>query len=160
MSQPGNSCGKTLKQKRRKKRIEMARLRHKSDPKTQAGNKSLIYLTAPCAEDNLALRKKQYMQAVQAQTQLLNSGVPIVFPVLSVYAAYMANENFKRYHYVWHEISHPLLHQCANMAVLMLPGWKTDSFIQSEILYATNNNIKIRYLLMEDFNDNNQLRKH
>lgn len=108
------------------------------------------YLAAPYSSCDHRIRERRYEQICFVTAQLIIRGEIIYSPITSCHQIANDYELPSDANY-WLQHDLEFLAACAKLYVLTLAGWENSIGVRYEIEFATEHNIPIEYISLEDF---------
>lgn len=112
------------------------------------------YLAGPYRSIHSHIMERRYNQLTFVAAQLMLRGETIFSPI--THCHYLAKEHasFEGPEF-WLTQDLAILRRCDKMYVLQLDGWKQSNGLRDEIAFATEHNIPVEYITLEDFSGQN-----
>ncbi len=113
---------------------------------------SFVYLASPytpkgvdCAAKRATIRESRYLAACRAASYLMRSGKVVFAPIPHSHGIDLCFDAAESGEF-WKRQDEPYLELCAEMVVLMLPGWEQSTGVAHEIQRARERGIPIAYM--------------
>jgi hypothetical protein len=111
-------------------------------------DRPLIYLATPYSHPEAHVREARFIAAAMMASRLMLAGHYIFSPIththpIAVHGSLPTDFAF------WKGYDYTLLDRCAELWVVMLPGWEASVGIAGEILYMQEQGKPVKYLDIE-----------
>lgn len=107
----------------------------------------MIYLASPWSHQNPEVRKQRHADVLQATVALLRAGHLVYSPI--VYSVPLHEAGLDGSWETWEKFDRAIIQRCSFLWVLCLDGWLESKGVSAEILIASELNIPIRCLSLE-----------
>ena len=106
--------------------------------------KPIIYLAAPYSHDDIAVVEARFDAINRAAASLIEDGHTVFSPISMTHPIAMVAGN--HLDTAWYGYDEPFMEVCAEIWVLMLPGWMRSRGVAQEIAFFEERDRPVVYL--------------
>lgn len=108
------------------------------------------YLAGPYHSVHSHIKERRYNQLTFVAAQLMKRGEVIFSPITHCHYLAQEHASFEGPDF-WLTQDLAILRRCDKLLVLQLDGWENSVGLKREIEFATEHNIPVEYISLEDF---------
>lgn len=108
-------------------------------------SKGYIYLASPYTDEDPVTQEERYLMAVRAFRHLTEQGKIVFSPIIHCHEIAKIIR-LPGDHLWWKRYDETMILQSSEVVVLQCDGWQASKGVASEIAFAAQNGIPVRYL--------------
>jgi len=106
---------------------------------------SFVYLAGPYAHNDPDVRETRYRLLTATAAKMMRDGTPVYSPITHNHPLATMNDMPTGWDF-WRSMDEPMIEQCSELHVLMLPGWRESVGVTAEIEIAKRLGKVVRYV--------------